>query len=195
MKKLHFLLSTFLVFIFTSCGEDELKGVVLSEDPGYVKEPLVAIQAEDGTGNWINGLIDQNSRVIALDFRILDDQSAVNVKLKLADEWAKPIDPLTTDAVLDLSSGITRIKVNDGADDIEYTIFSTSTQLLRAHQFHSLVFCRLGYGTINLFYLICISILYCLFSLFLQGSNIFIELSLNCKTLICIILILIQQFG
>ena len=131
MKKLHFLLSTFLVFIFTSCGEDELKGVVLSEDPGYVKEPLVAIQAEDGTGNWINGLIDQNSRVIALDFRILDDQSAVNVKLKLADEWAKPIDPLTTDAVLDLSSGITRIKVNDGADDIEYTIFSTSTQLLR----------------------------------------------------------------
>lgn len=42
MKKLHFLLSTFLVFIFTSCGEDELKGVVLSEDPGYVKEPLVA---------------------------------------------------------------------------------------------------------------------------------------------------------
>ena len=125
MKKLHFLLSTFLVFIFTSCGEDELKGVVLSEDPGYVKEPLVAIQAEDGTGNWINGLIDQNSRVIALDFRILDDQSAVNVKLKLADEWAKPIDPLTTDAVLDLSSGITRIKVNDGADDIEYTIFST----------------------------------------------------------------------
>ena len=83
MKKLHFLLSTFLVFIFTSCGEDELKGVVLSEDPGYVKEPLVAIQAEDGTGNWINGLIDQNSRVIALDFRILDDQSAVNVKLKL----------------------------------------------------------------------------------------------------------------
>ena len=51
MKKLHFLLSTFLVFIFTSCGEDELKGVVLSEDPGYVKEPLVAIQAEDGTGN------------------------------------------------------------------------------------------------------------------------------------------------
>lgn len=122
MKKLHFLLSTFLVFIFTSCGEDELKGVVLSEDPGYVKEPLVAIQAEDGTGNWINGLIDQNSRVIALDFRILDDQSAVNVKLKLADEWAKPIDPLTTDAVLDLSSGITRIKVNDGADDIEYTI-------------------------------------------------------------------------
>ena len=118
MKKLHFLLSTFLVFIFTSCGEDELKGVVLSEDPWYVKEPLVAIQAEDGTGNWINGLIDQNSRVIALDFRILDDQSAVNVKLKLADEWAKPIDPLTTDAVLDLSSGITRIKVNDGADDI-----------------------------------------------------------------------------
>lgn len=91
MKKLHFLLSTFLVFIFTSCGEDELKGVVLSEDPGYVKEPLVAIQAEDGTGNWINGLIDQNSRVIALDFRILDDQSAVNVKLKLADEWAKPL--------------------------------------------------------------------------------------------------------
>ena len=58
------------MFIFTSCGEDELKGVVLSEDPGYVKEPLVAIQAEDGTGNWINGLIDQNSRVIALDFRI-----------------------------------------------------------------------------------------------------------------------------
>ena len=56
------------MFIFTSCGEDELKGVVLSEDPGYVKEPLVAIQAEDGTGNWINGLIDQNSRVIALDF-------------------------------------------------------------------------------------------------------------------------------
>ena len=55
----------------------------------------------------------------------------MNVKLKLADEWAKPIDPLTTDAVLDLSSGITRIKVNDGADDIEYTIFSTSTQLLR----------------------------------------------------------------
>ena len=50
------------MFIFTSCGEDELKGVVLSEDPGYVKEPLVAIQAEDGTGNWINGLIDQNSR-------------------------------------------------------------------------------------------------------------------------------------
>lgn len=42
MKKLHFLLSTFLVFIFTSCGEDELKGVVLSEDPGYVKEPLVS---------------------------------------------------------------------------------------------------------------------------------------------------------
>ena len=40
---------------------------------------------------------------------ILDDQSAVNVKLKLADEWAKPIDPLTTDAVLDLSSGITPV--------------------------------------------------------------------------------------
>ena len=83
---------------------------------------MVAIQAEDGTGNWINGLIDQNSRVIALDFRILDDQSAVNVKLKLADEWAKPIDPLTTDAVLDLSSGITRIKVNDGADDIAFLL-------------------------------------------------------------------------
>ena len=67
MKKLHFLLSTFLVFIFTSCGEDELKGVVLSEDPGYVKEPLVAIQAEDGTGNWINGksnnfLLDANKK-------------------------------------------------------------------------------------------------------------------------------------
>ena len=98
---------------------------------GVRKRTIGTIQAEDGTGNWINGLIDQNSRVIALDFRILDDQSAVNVKLKLADEWAKPIDPLTTDAVLDLSSGITRIKVNDGADDIEYTIFSTSTQLLR----------------------------------------------------------------
>lgn len=49
-------------------AEDELKGVVLSEDPGYVKEPLVAIQAEDGTGNWINGLIDQNSRVHSLRF-------------------------------------------------------------------------------------------------------------------------------
>lgn len=34
MKKLHFLLSTFLVFIFMSCGEDELKGIVLSEDRG-----------------------------------------------------------------------------------------------------------------------------------------------------------------
>ena len=119
------------MFIFTSCGEDELKGVVLSEDPGYVKEPLVATPGRRWHRNWINGLIDQNSRVIALDFRILDDQSAVNVKLKLADEWAKPIDPLTTDAVLDLSSGITRIKVNDGADDIEYTDGQHFTQLLR----------------------------------------------------------------
>ena len=52
MKKLHFLLSTFLVFIFTSCGEDELKGVVLSEDPGYVKEPLVPYRQKmaQGTG-------------------------------------------------------------------------------------------------------------------------------------------------
>ena len=40
MKKLHFLLSTFLVFIFTSCGEDELKGVVLSEDPGVRKRTI-----------------------------------------------------------------------------------------------------------------------------------------------------------
>ena len=78
-------LSSSLKGLSKDSSEDELKGVVLSEDPGYVKEPLVAIQAEDGTGNWINGLIDQNSRVIALDFRILDDQSAVNVKLKLAE--------------------------------------------------------------------------------------------------------------
>ena len=45
MKKLHFLLSTFLVFIFTSCGEDELKGVVLSEDPGPYRQKMA-----QGTG-------------------------------------------------------------------------------------------------------------------------------------------------
>ncbi|MFA7140105.1 MAG: hypothetical protein WC126_03715 [Proteiniphilum sp.] len=130
MKNSYFLLSLFLVLMFISCKDDEVK-VSLSDDPGYVVNPLVAIQAEDGSGNWIDGIIDQENRTIQFNFRILEDQSEVQVKLGLDEEWARPIDPNKTNALLDLSSGISRIKVNDGADDVEYTIFSNHVELLQ----------------------------------------------------------------
>lgn len=130
MKNSYFLLSLFLVLMFISCKDDEVK-VSLSDDPGYVVNPLVAIQAEDGSGNWIDGIIDQENRTIQFNFRILEDQSGVQVKLGLDEEWARPIDPNKTNALLDLSSGISRIKVNDGADDVEYTIFSNHVELLQ----------------------------------------------------------------
>ncbi|MDD3908468.1 MAG: hypothetical protein PHN86_00740 [Proteiniphilum sp.] len=130
MKNSYFLLSLFLGLMLISCKDDEVK-VSLSEDPGYVVNPLISIQAEDGSGNWIDGVIDQNERTINFDFRILEDQSVVNVKLELDEEWARPVDPNKTNAVLDLSSGITRIRVNDGADDVEYTIFGNHVQLLQ----------------------------------------------------------------
>ncbi|WP_286856338.1 hypothetical protein [Proteiniphilum sp. UBA5431] len=130
MKNSYFLLSLFLGLMLISCKDDEVK-VSLSEDPGYVVNPLISIQAEDGSGNWIDGVIDQNERTINFDFRILEDQSVVNVKLELDEEWAKAVDPNKTNAVLDLSSGITRIRVNDGADDVEYTIFGKHIQLLQ----------------------------------------------------------------
>lgn len=112
------ILSSLLLFGAVSCEEKMIFSV--SDDPGYVKDPVVGIRALDGD-RWIDGDINQEERTIEFQFHTAASLDNVVCDVKLNKDWARMVSPTQTRIAANLRMDY-KITVNDGVDDIAYTI-------------------------------------------------------------------------
>ena len=112
------ILSSLLLFGAVSCEEKMIFSV--SYDPGYVNDPVVGIRALDGD-RWIDGDINQEERTIEFQFHTAASLDNVVCDVKLNKDWARMVSPTQTRIAANLRMDY-KITVNDGVDDIAYTI-------------------------------------------------------------------------
>ena len=119
-KQLSLILTAVLLLcISTGCAEKEYR-FRLSEDPGYVSNPVLSVRALDGN-RWVEGTLDPETRTVNFKFRLVSSLENVVLDVVLNDEWARMTSPLTTKFEANLKNGF-RFTVNDGVDDQAYTV-------------------------------------------------------------------------
>ena len=119
-KQLSLILTAVLLLcISTGCAEKEYR-FRLSEDPGYVSNPVLSVRALDGN-RWVEGTLDPETRTVNFKFRLVSSLENVVLDVVLNDEWARMASPLTTKFEANLKNGF-RFTVNDGVDDQAYTV-------------------------------------------------------------------------
>lgn len=112
------LLPLVIILLLTSCQEKMI--FKLSEDPGYVENPILSVKALDGD-RWIDGALDEETKTIDFQFRVLEDLSQVMMKVELNGKWPKMVTPEETMFEANLQNAF-KISVNDGVDVINYEV-------------------------------------------------------------------------
>lgn len=107
-----------VILLLASCQEKMI--FKLSEDPGYVENPILSVKALDGD-RWIEGHIDEETKTIDFQFRVIEDLSNVSMKVELNGKWPQLVSPETDVFVTDLQNPF-KISVNDGVDLINYEV-------------------------------------------------------------------------
>lgn len=121
------ILSSLLLLGAVSC-EDKMI-FQIADDPGYVKEPIVGIRALDGD-KWIDGTINQEARTVNFEFHTVSSLENVLCDVELNKDWARMVSPTKTRLKANLKSGF-KVTVNDGVDDVSYTISASMFQQIK----------------------------------------------------------------
>lgn len=127
-KKLIPIISAFALALLASGCIEEKYNFRLSDDPGYVENPVLSIKALDGD-KWIDGLIDNEQRTITFQFHNLERLNNVLLDVTLDPEWATMSSPAATKFQANLSGGY-KFTVNDGVDDISYIVDGSIISLI-----------------------------------------------------------------
>lgn len=117
MLKTKFL-PLLVIFLLSSCQEKMI--FKLSEDPGYVDNPILSVKALDGD-RWVEGYIDEDTKSIDFQFRVIEDFSNVTMKVELNGKWPRMVSPEAPVFEADLNN-LFKISVNDGVDLINYEV-------------------------------------------------------------------------
>lgn len=129
-KKLSLTLAALSLFIMgTGCAEDEYR-FRLSDDPGYVTDPVVSVRALDGD-RWIQGNLDNAARTVHFDFHVASTLENVVLDVELDKNWAGMTSPTSTRFEANLKNGY-KFTVNDGVDDVSYTVTGEIYQLIKS---------------------------------------------------------------
>ncbi|MGN0189837.1 MAG: hypothetical protein ACI395_10005 [Candidatus Cryptobacteroides sp.] len=125
-KQLSLILTAvLLICIGTGCTEKEYR-FRIADDPGYVSEPVLSVRALDGN-RWVDGTLDPQTKTVSFKFRLVSSLENVVLDVVLNDEWARMTSPLTTKFEANLKNGF-RFTVNDGVDDVAYTVSASIFQ-------------------------------------------------------------------
>lgn len=121
MSKKHlFLILTTVLALLAGNGCTKEYRFHLSDNPGYVENPVLSVRALDGD-HWVDGEMDLENRSVTFKFRKLASLESVVLDVILDDEWAEMTSPKTTRFEANLKSG-GKFTVNDGVDNIVYTV-------------------------------------------------------------------------
>ena len=107
-----------VLLALTSCEKRYV--FTMSEDPGYVTDPIVSLRALDGD-RWIEAVPYARERTFDFEFHNLDDLDNVVLDIKLKKPWASMVSPSQERWSANLT-GTLSIKVNDGVDDVIYKV-------------------------------------------------------------------------
>ena len=112
------LLPILFIMLLASCQEKMI--FKISEDPGYAATPILSVKALDGD-RWIEGKINEEAKTVDLEFRVLNDLSAVQMRVELNGKWPKMVSPEETLFEANLQTAF-KITVNDGVDAVSYDV-------------------------------------------------------------------------
>lgn len=112
------LLPLIIISLLASCQEKMIFKV--SDDLGYAENPILSVKALDGD-RWIEGVLDNQTRTIDFQFRVLEDLSKVPMKVELDGKWPQMVTPEETLFEANLQNQF-KISVNDGVDVINYEV-------------------------------------------------------------------------
>ncbi len=130
MRKKQCLIIVLASLVLLGVASCEEKMVFqLADDPGYVKDPVVGIRALDGD-RWIEGSVDQENRTVSFEFHTAASLDNVLCDIELNKDWARMVSPAQTRLTANLKSGF-KITVNDGVDDIAYTLTASMFQQIK----------------------------------------------------------------
>ena len=104
------LLPILFIMLLVSCQEKMI--FKISEDPGYAATPILSVKALDGD-RWIEGKINEETKTVDFEFRVLNDLSAVQMRVELNGKWPKMVSPEETLFEANLQTAF-KITVNDG---------------------------------------------------------------------------------
>lgn len=108
-----------VVLLALSCQE---KMIFKISGGGYSDTPVLSVKALDGD-RWIEGVIDEEAKTVTLEFHVLDDLSAVPVKVILDGDWPKMVTPEEPSFEANLETSF-KISVNDGVDVVAYEVIA-----------------------------------------------------------------------
>lgn len=104
--------------LLSSCKEKMI--FQLADDPGYVKNPVVAVRALDGD-KWIQGQVDNEARTVTFEFHTAASLEKIVLEVELNKKWAEMVSPTQNKFTANVRTDY-KFTVNNGYDDMSYTV-------------------------------------------------------------------------